>query len=159
MSNSLRPHGLQHTRPPCPSPAPGVCSNSCPLSHHWLSGITNERVMANTVYCKTWKCYTWENLKCLENVTYKECINFFSPQYSSLILLKFYTFWVRDWAVIILFWCSLWVYIEMKNFFLLFVSLLSNLVGSFLCFVEFEMAYSDVIQRKLKRVGKWEGVV
>ena len=25
-------HGLQHTRPPCPSPTPGVYSNSCPLS-------------------------------------------------------------------------------------------------------------------------------
>ena len=32
VSNSLRPHGLQHTRPPCPSPTPGACSNSCPLS-------------------------------------------------------------------------------------------------------------------------------
>ena len=32
MSNSLRPHGLQHTRPPCPSPTPGAYSNSCPLS-------------------------------------------------------------------------------------------------------------------------------
>ena len=32
MSDSLPPHGLQHTRPPCPSPAPGVGSNSCPLS-------------------------------------------------------------------------------------------------------------------------------
>ena len=32
MSNSLRPHELQHARPPCPSPSPGVCSNSCPLS-------------------------------------------------------------------------------------------------------------------------------
>ena len=32
MSDSLRPHGLQHARLPCPSPAPGVCSNSCPLS-------------------------------------------------------------------------------------------------------------------------------
>ena len=32
MSNSLWPHGLQHTRPPCPSPTPGVYSNSCPLS-------------------------------------------------------------------------------------------------------------------------------
>ena len=26
------PHGLQHTRPPCPSPTPGAYSNSCPLS-------------------------------------------------------------------------------------------------------------------------------
>ena len=32
MPDSLLPHGLQHTRPPCPSPTPGVCSNSCPLS-------------------------------------------------------------------------------------------------------------------------------
>ena len=32
ISDSLRPHGLQHARPPCPSPAPGVYSNSCPLS-------------------------------------------------------------------------------------------------------------------------------
>ena len=29
---SLWPHGLQHARPPCPSPTPGVYSNSCPLS-------------------------------------------------------------------------------------------------------------------------------
>ena len=32
MSNSLRPHEWQHARPPCPSPTPGVHSNSCPLS-------------------------------------------------------------------------------------------------------------------------------
>ena len=32
VSNSLRPHGLQHARPPCSSPTPGVYSNSCPLS-------------------------------------------------------------------------------------------------------------------------------
>ena len=32
VSDSLQPHGLQHTRPPCPSPSPGACSNSCPLS-------------------------------------------------------------------------------------------------------------------------------
>ena len=32
MSNPLRPHGLQLTRLPCPSPTPGACSNSCPQS-------------------------------------------------------------------------------------------------------------------------------
>ena len=31
-SNSLRPHGLQHPRLPCPSPTLGACSNSCPLN-------------------------------------------------------------------------------------------------------------------------------
>ena len=32
VSDSLRPHELQHARPSCPSPTPGVYSNSCPLS-------------------------------------------------------------------------------------------------------------------------------
>ena len=32
MSDSLQPHGLQHARPPCPSPTPGAYSNSCPSS-------------------------------------------------------------------------------------------------------------------------------
>ena len=32
MSNSLRPHESQHSRPPCPSPTPRVYSNSCPSS-------------------------------------------------------------------------------------------------------------------------------
>ena len=32
MSNSLRPHESQHTRPPCPLPTPGVHSDSRPLS-------------------------------------------------------------------------------------------------------------------------------
>ena len=35
VSASLRPHGLQHARPPCPSPTPRVYSNSCPL--RWWS--------------------------------------------------------------------------------------------------------------------------
>ena len=32
MSDSLRPPGLQHARPPCPSPTPWIYPNSCPLS-------------------------------------------------------------------------------------------------------------------------------
>ena len=32
VSDSLQPHGLQHTRTPCPSPTHGFYSNSCPLS-------------------------------------------------------------------------------------------------------------------------------
>ena len=32
MSDSLRPHKLQHARPPCPSPTPGIHLNPCPLS-------------------------------------------------------------------------------------------------------------------------------
>ena len=32
MSDTLRPHGLQHARLVCPALSPGVCSNSCPLN-------------------------------------------------------------------------------------------------------------------------------
>ena len=40
MSYSLQLHGLQHTRPPCPSPTPRVCSNSGPLSRWCHSTIS-----------------------------------------------------------------------------------------------------------------------
>ena len=43
MSNSLRPHGLQHTRPPCPSPTPRVHPNSCPLSR-WCNPTISSSV-------------------------------------------------------------------------------------------------------------------
>ena len=32
ISDSLRPHGLRYSRPPCPSPSPRVCPSSCPLN-------------------------------------------------------------------------------------------------------------------------------
>ena len=38
MSDSLQTRGLLHSRLPCPSPTPGVCSNSCPLSR-WCRSI------------------------------------------------------------------------------------------------------------------------
>ena len=44
MSDSLQPHGLQHTRPPCPSPTPRVYSNSCPLSQWCHPSISSSVV-------------------------------------------------------------------------------------------------------------------
>ena len=41
MFYSLSLHGLQHTRLPCPSLSPGVCSNSCPLSRWCHSTISS----------------------------------------------------------------------------------------------------------------------
>ena len=41
VSNSLRLHGLQHSRPPCPSSAPGVYSNPCPLSRWYHPTISS----------------------------------------------------------------------------------------------------------------------
>ena len=54
LSDSLRPHELQHARPPCPSPTPGVHSNSRPSSHQsfpmsqfFASGDQSIRVSAS----------------------------------------------------------------------------------------------------------------
>ena len=44
MSNSLQSHGLQHTRLPCPSSAPGACSNSCLLNQWCHSTISSSAV-------------------------------------------------------------------------------------------------------------------
>ena len=41
MSDSLQPHRLQHARLPCPSPSPGACSNSCPLSQWYHPTISS----------------------------------------------------------------------------------------------------------------------
>ena len=41
VSDSLWPHGLQHVRPPCPSPTPRVYSYSCPLSQWWHPTISS----------------------------------------------------------------------------------------------------------------------
>ena len=44
VSNSLRPHELQHTRPPCPSPTPRAHSNSCPSSRWCHPAISSSTV-------------------------------------------------------------------------------------------------------------------
>ena len=44
VSDSLRTHELQHARPPCPSPSPGVHSNSC-LSSWWCHSVISSPVI------------------------------------------------------------------------------------------------------------------
>ena len=45
VSDSLRPHGLQHARPSCPSPTPRVYPNSCPLSR-WCHPTISSSVIS-----------------------------------------------------------------------------------------------------------------
>ena len=44
VSDSLRPHESHHARPPCPSPTPGIYSNSCPSSQWCHPGISSSVV-------------------------------------------------------------------------------------------------------------------
>ena len=48
MSDSLRPHGLQHARPPCPSPTPGAYPNSC-ASSQWCHPTISSSVSCSKV--------------------------------------------------------------------------------------------------------------
>ena len=52
VSDSLQPHGLQHTRLPCPSLSPRVCSNSCPLSQWCHPTISSSVVPFSS--CPQW---------------------------------------------------------------------------------------------------------
>ena len=72
ITDSLWPHGLQHTRPPCPSPTPRACSNSCPSSQ-WCHLTISSSVIAfssclqsfpasvvfsnDSAFCFTWPKY------------------------------------------------------------------------------------------------------
>ena len=51
VSNSLQAHELQHTRLPCPSQSPGVCSNSCPLNR-WCRPTVSSSVAPFSSWCQ-----------------------------------------------------------------------------------------------------------
>ena len=48
VSDSLRPHWLQNARPACPSPTPGVYSNSCPLSRWYHPTMSSSVIPFST---------------------------------------------------------------------------------------------------------------
>ena len=52
VSDSLQPHRLQHARLPCPSPAPRVCSDSCPLSQ-WCHPTISSSVIPFSSYLQS----------------------------------------------------------------------------------------------------------
>ena len=55
MSDSLWPHKSQHARPPCPSPTPGVHSNSCPSSRWYHTAISSSVVPFSSCLLKRGK--------------------------------------------------------------------------------------------------------
>ena len=91
MSDSLRPRGLQHTRLPCPSPTPGACSASCPLSR-WchptisssvipfsscLQSFHSIRVFSNeSVLCIRWPNYWSFSFSISLSIEYSGLISF-----------------------------------------------------------------------------------
>ena len=62
MSDSLQPHGMQHTRLPSPSPAPRVYSNSCPSSQ-WCHPTISSSVVHFSSHLQSF----WESIRVFSN--------------------------------------------------------------------------------------------
>ena len=60
MSDSLWPHGLQHTRPSCPSLTPRVYSNACPLSQWWHPTISSYLIPFSSCFQSFWAPGTFQ---------------------------------------------------------------------------------------------------
>ena len=72
MSDSLRPHVLQHARPPCPSPTPGIYSNSCPSSR-WCHPIVSSSVVPFSSHLQSFPAsgsFSSESALCIKWPTY-----------------------------------------------------------------------------------------
>ena len=64
VSDFLWPHGLQHTRLPCPSPTSGTCSNSCPLNQ-WCHPNLSSSVIPFSSYLQSFSASV-QSLSCVQ---------------------------------------------------------------------------------------------
>ena len=90
MSNSLQPHRLQHTRFPCPSPSPGVCSNSCPSSqwcHPTISSSVIPLLLLPSVFPSI-RVFSSESALCFRWPKYWSFNISLSNEYSRLISFR-----------------------------------------------------------------------
>ena len=93
VSNSLWPHGLQHTRLPCPSPTPRACSNSCPLSQ-WCHPTTSSSVIPFSSCIQSF--LAWGSSPMSQSVLHIKWLNYWSfsfnispsNEYSGLISFR-----------------------------------------------------------------------
>ena len=91
-SNSLRPHGLHHVRPPCQSPTLGAYSNSCPLSQ-WCHLTISSSVVSFSSYLQSFPAsafFSNESVLCIRWPKYWSFSFSISPsnEYSGMISLR-----------------------------------------------------------------------
>ena len=86
VSDSLQPHGLQHARPPCPSPTPGIYPDSCPSSRWCHPAISSSVIPFSSCLCSFPASGSFQ-MSQLFTIRVHTCIKF--ENYSSQILLCF----------------------------------------------------------------------
>ena len=92
MSDSLRPNGLQHAKPPCPSPTPRVYSNACPLNQ-WChptisSSVTPLEGVTAFNHSQHQGCFKWVSSS---HDVAKECSNYYTTaliSHTNKLILK-----------------------------------------------------------------------
>ena len=100
VSNSLQAHESQHTRPPCPSPTPGVHSNSCPLSQWCLPTISSSVVPSPSAFNRSQHQGLFKWVGCLHQVAKVLEFSFsISPSNEYLGLISFRMDWLDLLAV------------------------------------------------------------
>ena len=108
MSESLRPHGLQHVRLPCQSPSPGACSNSCPLSQWCHPTISFSIIPFSSCLqsCAVIRVFSNESVFCIRWPKYWSFSFSISPsnEYSGLISFRI------DWfdLLAVHLWTAVW---------------------------------------------------
>ena len=90
MSDILRPHGLQHARPPCPSPTPRVYSNSSPLSRWCHPTISSCRPLLLPSVFPSIRVFSNESVLCIRWLKFWSFSSSISPskEYSGLISFR-----------------------------------------------------------------------
>ena len=109
VSYSLRPHGLQHARLPCPSPSPRACSNSYPLSQ-WCHPTISSSVIPFSPLPSVFpsiKVFSYGSTLCVRWPKYWSFIFSISPsnEYSGLISSRI------DWFVVCVDWFQIFNWI------------------------------------------------
>ena len=96
---TLWPHGLQHTRPPCPSPTPGACSNSCPLSR-WCHPIISPSVVPFSfcLHLSSIRDFSNESLLCIRWPNYWS-FSFSISLSNDVWLLSHVQFFATPWTI------------------------------------------------------------
>ena len=98
MSNSLRPHELQHGRPPCPSPTPRVHPNPCPMSR-WCHLILCHPLLLLPQISPSIRVFSNESALCIRWRKYWSFSFSVSPSNEHQGLISFRMDWVDLLAI------------------------------------------------------------